>query len=85
MYASFHLARWEHAKRILLRVAVSVILRSQAAAASTAPEDQYRVGVCHLNANFFSCMSSYYPGVTLVIIALCPLVFWVMRRRHRMR
>lgn len=30
-------------------------------------------------------MTSYYPGVALVIIALFPLVFWVMRGHHPTR
>lgn len=35
-----------------------------------------------MDATFFSCMSSYYPGVIVLIVALCPLLLWVMCRRH---
>ena len=95
MYSSFGKAIWKHAKRLLLRIAVPVILHSQAAveyslqSSASTPADhsgeQFRVGVCHFNARFFSCVTSYYPGPTLLIIALCPLVLWIMSRRQRMR
>jgi hypothetical protein len=77
--------------RLLLCVTVPIILRSQSAVEYLPPSspsvrsdagDQFRVGVCHLDAGFVSCMSSYYPGVLVFIIVLCPLVLWVMCRRH---
>jgi len=93
MYSSFDMAIWDHATQLLLRVAVPVILRLRSAvgyglqasaSASADPGDQFRVGVCHLNSRFFSCMNSYYPSLTVLVFALCPLVLlWIMSRRRQ--
>ena len=44
---------------------------------------QYRVGVCRLNARFFSCIVTYYRAEILFLLAGCVLFLWLKSRRSR--
>jgi hypothetical protein len=45
---------------------------------------QFRVGVCPLNAKFFSCVIMYYPAEILFLMAASVLMLWLRSRRSRL-